>query len=109
MALSALRRRFAGPLAQDPGFLRFWTAQTVSLASAEVTLLAVPLTAILAIAIGALIGGALGTAFGPRAVVVLGGSLAMLGSFWLIASPLRTQAASSSPMPMAPRPAGRAP
>lgn len=50
-----------------------------------------------ALSIGALVAGALGTVLGPSAVVILGGSLAMLGSFWLIASPLRTQATLAAP------------
>jgi MFS family permease len=52
-----------------------------------------------AIAIGALVGGALGTAFGPQAVVILGGSLAMLGSLWLVASPLRRQSTIGEALP----------
>jgi MFS family permease len=51
-----------------------------------------------AISIGALVGGALGTGLGPQAVVIVGGSLAMLGSLWLIASPLRTQATVGEPV-----------
>jgi hypothetical protein len=50
-----------------------------------------------ALSIGALAAGALGTVLGPSTVVILGGSLAMLGSFWLIASPLRTQATLAAP------------
>lgn len=57
-------------------------------------------TSLGALSIGALVAGALGTAIGPRAVVIIGGSLAMLGSFWLVASPLRTQATIAEPSPL---------
>ena len=50
-----------------------------------------------AVSIGALIGGTLGTALGPQAVVIGGGVLAMLGSLWLIASPLGTQTTVGDP------------
>lgn len=52
-----------------------------------------------AVSIGAIVGGLLGTALGPQAVVIGGGSLAVLGSLWLIASPLRTQVTVGDPLP----------
>lgn len=52
-----------------------------------------------AVSIGAVLGGVLGTALGPQTVVIGGGAIALLGSLWLIASPLRTQATVNDPQP----------